>query len=168
MQESRLHLAASLIKSRLPMGEISIDRRDRYFGRSRWFGLNGLVATAIHYIVLVVLVEGAGVSPISLATIIAANCGITASYLGNRSFVMRARVRHREAISRFLVCYTALIVVHGTLMALWADRAGLDYNIGFVLFTAIAAGVTYLLNRFCVFRFHPQESSPRTSESAGR
>lgn len=94
--------------------------------------------------------------------------GIAASYLGNRYFVMRARVRHREAFSRFLVCYVAVIGIHGTLMALWADWAGLDYNVGFVLFTAIAAGVTYLLNRFYVFRVHPQELSPRTSESAGR
>ena len=132
------------------------------------FAVNGLVATAIHYIVLVALVEGANVTPIALATIIAANCGIAASYLGNRNFVMRAEIPHREAITRFLVCYAAVIGVHGALMALWADWAGLDYNIGFVLFTVVAAGVTYLSNRFYVFRIHSQESLPRTGESARR
>lgn len=132
------------------------------------FGINGLVATATHYIVLVVLVEGAGVTPIALATILAANCGIAVSYLGNRSFVMRVKSPHRGAISRFLISYAAIVGVHGALMALWADWAGLDYNIGFVLFTAVAAGVTYLSNRFYVFRIHSRESLPRTDESARR
>lgn len=51
MQESRLHLAASLIKSKLPMGEIPIDRGDRYFGRSRMnfynLTLHGIRAVAV-------------------------------------------------------------------------------------------------------------------------
>ena len=46
-------------------------------------------------------------------------------------------------------------------MALWADLGGLDYRIGFLLFTGLAAVLTYLLNRFFVFREAGAESPSR-------
>ena len=124
-------------------------------GRVFRFGLNGLFATAVHYAVLAGLVEGAGMGSAAVANTVAAVCGIAVSYVGNRSFVLRSRAPHRRAGVRFLVCYAAIVALHGGAMALWADFGGLDYRLGFVLFTAAAAILTYLLNRFFVFREQP-------------
>ncbi len=116
------------------------------------FGLNGLFATAVHYGVLAGLIEGAGMGSAALANALAAVCGIAVSYAGNRSFVLRSRAPHRRAGPRFLAGYGAVVALHGGAMALWADMGGLDYRFGFLLFTGLAAVLTYLLNRFFVFR----------------
>ena len=125
------------------------------------FGLNGLFATAVHYGVLAGLVEAAGMASAAIANALAAVCGIAVSYAGNRTFVLRSRAPHRRAGPRFLVCYAAVVSLHGGAMALWADLEGLDYRIGFVLFTGAAAILTYLLNRFYVFRQPPAGSRSR-------
>ena len=130
-------------------------------GRVLRFGLNGLFATAAHYAVLAGLIEGAGVGSAALANAMAAVCGIAVSYAGNRSFVLRSRAPHRRAGIRFLACYAAVVSLHGGAMALWADLGGLDYRIGFLLFTGAAAVLTYLLNRFFVFREPAAGQSPR-------
>ncbi len=121
-------------------------------GRVLRFVLNGLVATLAHYGVLAGLVESAGMASTGLANALAAICGIAVSYAGNRRFVWRSRAPHGRALTRFLGCYAAIVCLHGGAMALWADLAGLDYRAGFLLFTALAALLTYLANRFFVFR----------------
>jgi len=120
-------------------------------GRLLRFGLNGLFATAVHYAALTGLVEGAGLQSAALANALAALCGIAVSYVGNRRFVLRSRAPHRRAGVRFLACYAMTVALHGGAMALWTDLGGLDYRVGFVLFTGAAAVLTYLLNRFFVF-----------------
>jgi len=130
-------------------------------GRVLRFVLNGLFATAVHFGVLAGLVEGAGMGSAALANTLAAVCGITVSYAGNRSFVLRSRAPHRRAGVRFLACYAAVVSLHGGAMALWADIGGLDYQIGFLLFTGAAAVLTYVLNRFFVFREPEAELSSR-------
>lgn len=121
-------------------------------GRVIRFGLNGVAATAVHYAILVALVEGAGLGSVGLASAFAAAGGIAVSYLGNHYYVLRADIAHHKAAPRFLVCYAIVIGLHTGLMTIWADWAGLSYSLGFVLFTAIGATLTYLLNRFYVFR----------------
>ena len=137
-------------------------------GRVLRFGLNGVTATAVHYAVLAALVEGAGTRPVALASGLAALCGIAVSYFGNRRFVLRAATPHRKAGPRFLACYAAVIGLHTGLMGIWADWAKLNYSAGFVLFIALAACVTYLSNRFYVFRGHAAESPSSADGSAAR
>ncbi len=121
-------------------------------GRVLRFVLNGLFATAVHYAALAGLIEGADMASAALANALAAVCGIAVSYAGNRNFVLRSRAPHRRAGPRFLAGYAAVVSLHGGAMALWADIGGQDYRIGFLLFTGMAAVLTYLLNRFFVFR----------------
>ena len=130
-------------------------------GRIVRFILNGLFATAVHFGVLTGLIEGAGLGSAAVANALAAVCGIAVSYAGNRTFVLRSRAPHRRAGTRFLACYAAVVSLHGGAMALWADIGGLDYRIGFLLFTGLAAVLTYLLNRFFVFS-EPEAGLPPT------
>ncbi len=130
-------------------------------GRVLRFVLNGLFAAAVHYGVLAGLIDGAGLASAALANALAAVCGTAVSYAGNRRFVLRSRAPHRRAGARFLACYAAIISLHGGAMALWADIGGLDYRIGYLLFTGLAAVFTYLLNRFFVFSEPRAELSSR-------
>lgn len=132
------------------------------------FCISGLTATVFHYGALVLLVEEVGLRPVALANALATPCALAVSYLGNRYFVMRSTVPHVGASLRFIACYACVIGIHSGAMALWADWAGLNYSAGFVLFTGIAALVTYLLNGFYVFRNRGEEWPSTITGSGGR
>ena len=132
------------------------------------FVVCGLTATAVHYAILVLLVEAAEMTPVAVANALATPCAMVVSYLGNRYFVMRSKVAHGGASLRFLAVYACVIGIHSGAMALWADWAGLNYSVGFVLFTGVAAVVTYLLNGFYVFRRRGEESPSTTTGSGAR
>lgn len=116
------------------------------------FVINGVIATAAHYLTLVILVEAAGMTIVWAANTMATGVGVAVSYLGNRSFVFRSSVSHTSALPRFLVIYGVIFTLHGAGMAAWADWAGLNYSIGFVILTGLSAMANFLLNRSFVFR----------------
>ena len=116
------------------------------------FLLNGGIATIAHYLALVGLVELAGLGVVWVANVLATGVGITVSYLGNRSYVFRSDAAHVSALPRFLAIYGVVFGLHGAGMAAWADWAGLNYSVGFVILTGLSAVATFLLNRSFVFR----------------
>jgi putative flippase GtrA len=129
---------------------LSLSRLDRQPIR---FIVNGLVATAIHFVTLTCLIEVAPSASAGLASMVAAVFGIAASFLGNRHFVYRSTLTSWERqLGRFWTLYCALAVLHGLALFLWTDVAGLDYRIGFLLATAAQAVCTYLGGGKWVFR----------------
>lgn len=116
------------------------------------FLVNGGIATIAHYLALVGLVEGFGLGVIWVANVLATGVGISVSYLGNRSYVFQSDAAHVSALPRFLAIYAAVFSLHGAGMAGWADWAGLNYSIGFVILSCMSAVATFLLNRSFVFR----------------
>ena len=113
----------------------------------------GLIATAVHYMALFLLVETATLRSIGLANLLAASLGIATSFLGNHRVVFRASaISGREALPRFLLAYSALWLGHGGLMLLWADWLGWPYQPGFVLITGAIAVMSYRFNVRFVFR----------------
>ena len=66
------------------------------------YTLIGGIATAVHYAVLVALVEGFGFSP-SPSAMFGATCGALVAYAGNRAFTFASSTVHRIALPRFLV-----------------------------------------------------------------
>jgi len=115
------------------------------------FLVNGLVATGIHYGVLVLLIEGLKIGPVGLANGMASVVGISASYLGNRYVVFGSDAPSSRTLPRFLLLYGAIAAVHVAFLTGWTDLAGLGYGPGFVIATIIATGVSYLGNRYFVF-----------------
>ncbi|MRH79042.1 GtrA family protein [Spiribacter sp. C176] len=115
--------------------------------------LNGLFATAVHFLVLTLLIEGLQMASAGAANFIAAGFGITASFLGNRFFVFAyARGPLAYLAVRFLLLYAGIAVVHGLTLALWTDWLALDYRIGFLLATFLQFALSYSGNRWLVFR----------------
>jgi putative flippase GtrA len=117
------------------------------------FVLNGLAATVVHYLVLVLCLHGLGIPSAGLSNTIASGAGIAVSFLGNRHFVFRAAaVPMRDQLVRFWALYVLLALLQGLLLFLWTDLGGFDYRIGFLIGVVLQAVLSYLGGRHWVFR----------------
>lgn len=115
--------------------------------------INGLVATVVHYGVLTANLSLLEFKSAGLANFVAAIFGITVSFLGSRYFVFYRTAENllRQAV-KFSGLYGAIAILHGLLLWVWTDWNGFDYRIGFLLITAIQVSVSYLGNKFLVFK----------------
>lgn len=117
------------------------------------FIVNGIVATAAHYLVLKTNIDYFGISSKGVANALASVVGISVSFLGNKYFVFLSNDKRflGEAL-RFLGVYIVTAFIHGIGMWLWADRFMLDYSVGFFLLTGVQVAVSYVGNKYIVFR----------------
>jgi putative flippase GtrA len=117
------------------------------------YAINGLIATAVHFGVLIFNIEILDFKSTGIANFIAAIFGISASYLGSRYFVFN---RTAEKITlqalRFGVLYSVIAVLHGAFLWVWTDWNGLDYRIGFVIATIFQVSLSYFGNKLLVFK----------------
>ena len=127
--------------------------RDALGGQAVRYVINGLAATAVHYGVLRFNIEVLHIPLAAAANALAAVFGITASFLGSRYFVFRGgQGSLARQGSLFLLVYASIAVLHALVMYLWADRLGLDYRIGFVLATGMQMAISFIANRWVVFK----------------
>ena len=125
----------------------------RRVGFGRGFGryvLIGAVATAAHYLVLVLCVEAAGWRP-WLASGAGAVAGAQVAYAGNRIYTFD----HRGAIGASWLKFqlTALAgALQGMAIVAAAVHAGWHYLAAQVAATVAGLVVTYAVNRFWTFR----------------
>ena len=116
------------------------------------YALNGLAATAVHYSVLVAGFGFLKIPSAGLANLIAASCGITVSFFGNRIFVFRDSSESvLNQAARFGVLYASIAVFHTGFLAIWTDMYGLNFNIGFVIATCFQTVSSYFGNKYLVF-----------------
>jgi putative flippase GtrA len=117
------------------------------------YGINGVAATAVHYGVLTFNLKVIEVPSAGLSNLIAAIFGIGASFLGSRYFVFAAMGESiiRQAI-KFSGLYGVIAVLHGLVLLVWTDCYGFDYRLGFLIATAIQVSLSYMGNKFLVFR----------------
>lgn len=122
-------------------------------GQVQRYLVNGLVATAVHYSILRFNLEVLGVPSAGLANAIAAIFGIAVSFLGNRYFVFRASSGciARQGV-KFLLSYGLIALLHGLILYLWTDRAGLNYTLGFLIATGMQVACSFVVNKSMVFR----------------
>lgn len=111
----------------------------------------GLVATACHYVILIVLVQASGVSPVR-----AALCGYLVggviSYNLNRSHTFASERPHREAVWRFVLVAAVGFVLTFVFMWQMVDRWALPYLVAQVVTTALIMVWTFSANRFWTFK----------------
>ena len=78
--------------------------------------------------------------------------GITVAIFGARHFVYR---RSAEPLLRqwlrFNLLYISAALLHGLVLYLWSDLAGLDYRLGFLLATLLQVVISYWGNKRLVF-----------------
>jgi putative flippase GtrA len=115
--------------------------------------INGLVATGVHYAVLVILLDGLQIGLASVANLIAAVFGITASFLGSRHFVFQSVIEPAwQQLVRFVPLYALIAAVHTLVMWWWADHMGWNYTLGFLVATGLQMTGSFLGNKYLVFK----------------
>jgi putative flippase GtrA len=110
------------------------------------YALVGILATAVHNLVLVMLVEAAGIDA-SVAAATGAACGSLAAYAGNRRFTFASDAPHARALPRFLVVAAAGVVASAVLVRAGTAWLGLPYLLPQALATALVFAGGYAVNR---------------------
>jgi len=115
--------------------------------------INGLAATAVHFVVLQMNLKLLGITSAGLANFIAAFWGIAVSFTGSRLYVFHD---HQQPVlqqaSKFVLLYALIACLHGLVLYMWADLQGWDYRVGFLLATILQVGLSYWGNKNLVFK----------------
>lgn len=115
--------------------------------------INGVVATVVHYSILTFNLEVLHFPSAGLANLAAAAFGITTSFLGSRYFVFR---KTEETITlqaiKFSGLYGVIAALHFLVLLIWTDWLGLDYRLGFLIATGFQVSLSYIGNKFLVFK----------------
>lgn len=117
-----------------------------------WYALAGGAATAVHYAVLLVLVEVFGLSPAPAAAACGALSGAFVSYLINRQLTFSGTsARHQQALPRFLLIAVVGAALNGALVWAGVHLLAWHYLAAQALATVLVLGLTYRLNRSWTF-----------------
>ena len=108
--------------------------------------LVGSAATAVHYAVLMMLVELAGAAAAPSAALGAA-CGALAAYAGNRRFTFSSQVAHSQALPRFLAVAAFGVAASGAIVWIGTELAGLHYLVSQMVATVVVLWSGFVLNR---------------------
>ena len=115
------------------------------------FLLVGVSATAVHHLVVIVLVESSLLPP-AVANVPGFATAWWVSYLGHRRFTFRSTRPHREVAPRFLaVALLAFAANQGMFVALLSFTR-LHYVLALPLTLATVAAGTYVLSRRWAFK----------------
>jgi putative flippase GtrA len=111
----------------------------------------GGIATAVHYAVLIALVELLGLSAAPSAAL-GALCGAAVSYLLNRYMTFAgSNARHLQALPRFMAIALLGASLNGVLVWLGVQQFGWHYLAAQALATVLVLGLTFRLNRLWTF-----------------
>lgn len=110
----------------------------------------GVVATTIHYAVLIGLVEMAGVSPVA-AALAGYGAGGVVSYWLSRRHVFQSERRHEEAVWRFaLVAFVGFGLTY-LFMSLFVDIGGAPYLPAQAATTGVVMFWSFVAHRMWTF-----------------
>ncbi len=116
-----------------------------------WYIVAGGIATAVHYAVLIALVEWFGVSA-ALSSFIGALCGAVVAYLANRHITFPgSKARHIQALPRFMAIALLGALLNGVLVWLGVHTLAWHYLAAQALATLLVMGLTFRLNRTWTF-----------------
>jgi putative flippase GtrA len=111
----------------------------------------GLAATAVHYLVLYLLVEKFGCAPPPAAAA-GAICGALAAYAGNWRYTFDGSAGHAQAFPRFLAVAAWGALVNGLVVWFGTRQLGLHYLLAQVAATALVVLMTFQINRAWTFK----------------
>ena len=114
------------------------------------FAMVGLAATAVNFLILVLLVERFDIYPL-LSYLLAYAVAFSVSYLGHYYLTFSANEEHMIAIRRFLLVSMFASALNFIVFAVSFEYLHLSYLIAFVITIFIGPPFTYLLSRNLVF-----------------
>ncbi|MGA7383726.1 MAG: GtrA family protein [Methylocella sp.] len=114
------------------------------------FVVVGVIATGVHYALLIGLVEIAGISPVA-AALAGYGAGGTVSYGLNRRLTFRTKLPHEAAVSRFTLVAAVGFGLTYVFMSLFIRAAGIPYLLAQVATTGIVMFWSFTANRLWTF-----------------
>ena len=115
------------------------------------FAINGLVATGVHYLVMVFAIHVLGITWYSLAYALAFLFAVVTSFWGNKLFVFKSRQVQDFQFVKFVILYLGLLVMTSLTMWVVSDYGGLHYNTGFIIAVTLQFIGGYLGSRYLIF-----------------
>ena len=125
------------------------------FGR---FVVVGLIATSVHYLVLVAAVELAGWSAV-WGSGLGFGTGAVVNYLLNRRYTFRSEVPHVTAVARFVVVMGVALALNQLLMHAFTVWLGVPYLAAQVLTTGITLFWNFVGNGLWSFSSHSKSGN---------
>ncbi len=111
------------------------------------------MATIIHFAVLTFNLQFLEINSAGLASMFSAVVGITSSFLGSRYFVFKSTGEQvASQFMKFIGMYIAIALLHIAVLAVWTDWNGLDFRLGFIIATVLQVTLSYVGNKYMVFR----------------
>lgn len=114
------------------------------------FGIVGIGATLTHFCLLTLAVELLGLGP-TVATGIAFCLALFVSYFGQSLWVFRKDPNFRRQFPKFTASALFGLLANTGLMFALTQKAGLDYQLSFLLSVFIVPAMTYVINKLWVF-----------------
>jgi len=111
----------------------------------------GLIATVVHIVTYVGLVEFGGVSAV-WASVPSFCVAVLVSYFGQRHWTFNSLGRHRKQFPKFTAVAILGLLVNVAINVVVVDLAGGSYWVALLIVVAIVPSLTYLANRAWVFR----------------
>ncbi len=115
------------------------------------FGIIGLTATAVHYLVLRTAITGFGLPP-APANGVAFLIALGASWLGQSRWVFRRPGTDGARMLRFAVSALGGLLGNMAIMAIVTGAIGLPWQAGFLAALIIVPAASFAVNRLWVFR----------------
>lgn len=121
------------------------------------YGAAGVMATCIHILLVLVLVEAAGLGPV-YATIPAFLVALSASYLLNHRWTFEAKGRHDMHFPRYAAVALLGLGANLLIMSVAVDVLRVGYVWGLAVVIMVVPLVSFLLQRYWSFSLS-QESA---------
>ena len=116
----------------------------------RYAGAGG-VGTAIHYLVLTLIVEACSVSP-AWASVAGALAGAIVNYFINYHLTFASKRPHRETLPRFFAIAALGATLNGIGMCVFTQRLTMHYLVAQCLCTVVVLLVGFVLNKVWTFK----------------
>ncbi|HEX9171787.1 MAG TPA: GtrA family protein [Telluria sp.] len=126
--------------------------RSGHYQFGLFFGA-GVVATGVHYLVLVTLVSLAGVNPV-VATCCGYVAGAFTSYFVNYKVTFRSKQAHGETMIKFASVAMVGFLINTLIVWVGVNLIHLHYVAAQLIATALVFGVNFALNKHWTFKEH--------------
>lgn len=123
------------------------------------FGIVGVSAVCVHWLVVATLVPALDLHPL-VANVFGSLSAFQVSYWGHRIWTFRARsLDHRQTLPRFIIVACASFSINETLYFLLLHYTCLDYRIALFIILGSVASITFVLSR--QWAFHQRKNTMR-------
>ncbi len=110
----------------------------------------GAVATALQYLILVMLVNFGGARPVA-ASAVGYGLGACVGYLLNYHFTFVSQRKHLVTLARFAIVAVAGLMLNSVIVAFTNEGLGFHYLVAQLIATALVLGWNFIANRLWTF-----------------